>query len=308
MNLILCYTPLQVLIAEKIIDLHPDERFYGVMLCPLKNAKFDYYAQRLAQKCDQFFSLVQRTDRIVLFRQLISLKLKFSYKRFNDVFLASINDIQIQLILSSINFSKLYTFDDGTANIVPSSIYYQPEIDTLVRKTINKLLRNKLSIEKIKAMSRLHYTIYPNIPNIIRNTKYISLDNKIDKDITARSTVNILLGQPVYLDNNKNIALANQVIKQFNIDYYLPHPREQYQLDNINYIHTPLIFEDYITQKAADKKYRIYTYFSSGVLNVISNPHLEIYAIRIDVDKPEYMECYDLFAKVGINIIDISTN
>ena len=31
MNLILCCTPLQVLIARKIIELHPNEQFFGVM-------------------------------------------------------------------------------------------------------------------------------------------------------------------------------------------------------------------------------------------------------------------------------------
>ena len=30
MNLILCCTPLQVLIARKIIELHPNEQFYGI--------------------------------------------------------------------------------------------------------------------------------------------------------------------------------------------------------------------------------------------------------------------------------------
>lgn len=36
MNLIICCTPLQVLIAEKIIEMHPNERFYGVMLSTVK--------------------------------------------------------------------------------------------------------------------------------------------------------------------------------------------------------------------------------------------------------------------------------
>lgn len=308
MNLILCYTPLQVLIAEKIIELYPNEKFYGVMLCSVKNPKFDYYATRLAQKCHQFYSLVQKTDRIGLFKQIIALKLKFSRKRFDKVFLASINDIQIQFILSSICFEQLYTFDDGTANIVPSSVYYQPEINTLIRQGINLLLGNKFSITQIKALSQSHYTIYPNYPNIINNTQSIKLGNDMVEKIEESSIVNLLLGQPIYAENEKNIALTKQVIEQFKIDYYLPHPREQYQLENVSYIKTPLIFEDYISQTSENKKYRIYTYFSSGVLNVISNPNLEIYAIQIDVDKPEYIECYDLFAKLGIKVIDIRAN
>lgn len=39
MNLIICYTPLQVLIAERIINLYPNEKFYGVMLCSAKKSE-----------------------------------------------------------------------------------------------------------------------------------------------------------------------------------------------------------------------------------------------------------------------------
>lgn len=307
MNLILCYTPLQVLIAEKIIERYPTERFYGVMLCSVKNAKFEYYRERLAKKCQQSFSLVQRTDRVGLFKQILYLKLKFVRKKFNKVFLASINDIQMQFILSSIRFDELYTFDDGTANIVPSSIYYHPNEDTPIRKTINRYLNNRFSVKKIKKCSLLHYTIYPHFANIIENTAYIDLGQlPVEKEEQQETEINILLGQPVYLDNDRNIALANRVIKQFNIDYYLPHPREQYRLDNVKYIDTPLIFEDYISQQALHQRYRIYTYFSSAVLNVMSHPNLAICALRIDVEQPEYLECYHLFQQVGIQIMDIT--
>ncbi|KMK50821.1 CMP-N-acetylneuraminate-beta-galactosamide-alpha-2, 3-sialyltransferase [[Actinobacillus] muris] len=307
MNLILCYTPLQVLIAEKIIERYPTENFYGVMLCSVNNAKFEYYRERLAQKCQHFFSFIQRTDRIGLFKQILCLKYQFHRKKFDNVFIASINDIQMQFILSSIRFDTLYTFDDGTANIVPSSVYYQPEVNTPIRRNINKYLRNKFNAEKIKKCAQLHYTIYPQFTNIIKNTAYIDLSHSSSFEGKKKdAAINILLGQPVYLDNDKNIELANGVIKRFNIDYYLPHPREQYQLENVTYINTPLIFEDYISQQTTDKQFRIYTYFSSAVLNVMSNSNLDIYALRINVDKQEYLECYELFEKVGINIIDIT--
>ncbi|MBV6545437.1 CMP-N-acetylneuraminate-beta-galactosamide-alpha-2, 3-sialyltransferase, partial [Ursidibacter maritimus] len=246
MNLIICYTPLQVLIAEKIIELHPNERFYGVMLCSVKNKKFDYYAERLSLKCEQFFSMHQRIERFHLLKQIISLKCKFTNVKFDKVFVASINDIQIQFILSAIKFDGIYTFDDGTANIVQSSVYYMPEPNTFIRRSINSFFRNKYSVEKLKVLSKQHYTIYPDFPNIIENTMVIDLFNaqkNQDEKLANQPITHILLGQPVYLECDKNVRLAEKVIKEFNIDLYLAHPREQYKLDNVNYIDTPLILE-----------------------------------------------------------------
>ncbi|STO59398.1 glycosyl transferase family protein [Canicola haemoglobinophilus] len=47
MNLIICCTPLQVLIAEKIIDLYPENKFYGILFDALDNKKFELYGKRL---------------------------------------------------------------------------------------------------------------------------------------------------------------------------------------------------------------------------------------------------------------------
>ncbi|WP_301099017.1 glycosyltransferase family 52 [Otariodibacter sp.] len=304
MNLIVCYTPLQVLIAERIIDLYPNEQFYGVMIYPVANAKYQYYADRLEAKCEQFFSLHQHTDRFNLLKEIIELKYRFSRKVFQRVFVASINDIQIQFLLSAIGFEHFYTFDDGTANIVPSSVYYKDEPNTFIRKAINRGLKNKYSVAKLKSLSEAHYTIYPDFSNIIENTINIDLfpSSALSND---NDSISILLGQPVYLDNEKNITLAKKVIERFNIQYYLPHPREQYQLNQVEYIHTPLILEDYLAQVVKNKKCKIYTYFSSAVLNIYHNKNIEVIGLRIDTNEPAFIESYALLEKVGINIIDI---
>ncbi|AUI65264.1 MULTISPECIES: glycosyltransferase family 52 [Glaesserella] len=306
MNLIICYTPLQVLLAEKIIALHPSEKFYGVMLCSVKNAKFDYYAERLSQKCEQFFVMKQSTDRFNLLKEIAYLRIKFFAKSFDKVFVASINDIQIQFILSSTRFKAFYTFDDGTANIANHSVYYTDEPKTMIRRLINTLFCNKYSVAKLKSISQKHYTIYKGLPNIIENTEYIDIFSSESTQDVEGETVKILLGQPVYLDFQKNIDLAEKVIKRFDIDYYLPHPREQYKLNNVEYIQTPLILEDYLAQEFKNKKCRIYTYFSSAVLNIKDkSKNIDVVALRIHVDNPDFIQVYELFEKLGVNIIDI---
>ncbi|MCK3654742.1 CMP-N-acetylneuraminate-beta-galactosamide-alpha-2, 3-sialyltransferase [Pasteurellaceae bacterium Macca] len=309
MNLMICCTPLQVLIAEKIIEKHPEEQFWGVMLSTVSNAKFDYYTQRLANKCQKIFSMVQHTDRVNLIKEIFKLKKTFRGQQFDKVFVANINDLQIQFLLSTIQFQILNTFDDGTANIVENSLFYQPENLSLNRKIINILLGNKYNLVSLKSLSTHHYTLYEGLPNIIANTTYLnlfesqSLESGIDNQ--NEEPISILLGQPIYRDEQKNIALAEKVIKQFNIQYYLPHPRETYKIKQVEYIETPLIFEDYLIQQLNGKKCRIYSYFSTAILSIPHQGAIEPIALKVEVNDPAYLACYSLIEKLGIHLIEV---
>lgn len=306
MNLIICNTPLQVFIAEKIIDMYPEKSFFGVMLHPVENQKFDYYKQRLKNKTAVFFSMYYHNDRINLLKDILEVKRQFKNKRFEQVFVSSITELPIQFLLSSIKFKVLNTFDDGTINIVKNSPFLKDEPKTIIRNTINLLLQNKYNTQKLRNLSETHYTIYYGMPNIIENTINVPLVDILATEKSTQEPINILLGQPVYLEKDKNIELAEKVIKQFDIHYYLPHPRETYQLNEVEYIHTPLIFEDYISQQAMNNRYRIYTYFSSAILNVMNkSPNIEVVALRIDVNNQAFLDCYTLFEQAGIQIIDI---
>ncbi len=55
MNLIICCTPLQVLIAEKIIAKFPHTSFYGVMLSTVSNKKFDFLCKAACATVPRFF-------------------------------------------------------------------------------------------------------------------------------------------------------------------------------------------------------------------------------------------------------------
>lgn len=306
MNLIICCTPLQVLIAEKIIDMNPEKQFFGVMLHTVENKKFDYYKQRLQAKTDGFFSMLQHNDRWNLLKEIVQLKARFSGKQFDTVYFANFPELHIQFLLSAIEFKQLNTFDDGTVNIVKHSHFLNDDPDTLVRKFINKVLGNKYSTATLRSLSAQHYTIYPDFPNIMPNTVAVNLmDNSIAVSESSES-VNILLGQPVYNDNSQNIELAQKAIKQFNIHYYLPHPREKYQVEQVKYIDTPLILEDYIAQEFSERKCCVYTYCSSAILNIMNkSPNVEVVALRVESDDLGVQSCYDLFEQVGIQIIDM---
>lgn len=122
--------------------------------------------------------------------------------------------------------------------------------------------------------------------------------------INKDDSIHILLGQPVYLDQKKNIKLAKKAIEKFGIQKYFPHPREDYIVDGVSYIETPLIFEDYLMQNQ-DKFYRIYTYFSSSVFQILNFPNVEVISLRVETDNISYNTVYNMFDLLGIPILDI---
>lgn len=308
MNLIICCTPLQVLIAEKIIEKYPNSQFYGLMLSTVDNSKFQFYSQRLAQKCGQFEKRILHSDPLTLLKDILYFKKNFSGKKFDTVFLANINELQIHFLLSYIEFNQLKTFDDGTVNIIPSHQFGMEKPLTLKRKLVNFLFSNKYSLSKIKSLSECHYSIYKDLPNIIEKVEYINLlPQQVSEKVEHNEPpIKILLGQPIFSEPEKNIQLAQDVIKKFNIDFYFPHPRENYRIPDVNYIETDLIFEDYIFSQLKNRQYCIYTYFSSVILNLMNKSDLlTLTSLRVDVDNPDYLACYELFDKLGIKTIDI---
>lgn len=307
MNLIICYTPLQVLIAEKIIEQHSEELFYAIMVDSVGNEKFRYYASRLASKATIFLTVNESFKSLRRLKDILSLKFRFHQFNFDKVFVASINDLYIQNIISTIRFNDFFTFDDGTSNIVQNGAFYALEKKNIKRRIINCLTGNKYDIQKLKALSQLHYTIFPNFPNIIKNCTAINLNTLTETNevsINKDDSIHILLGQPVYLDQKKNIKLAKKAIEKFGIQKYFPHPREDYIVDGVSYIETPLIFEDYLMQNQ-DKFYRIYTYFSSSVFQILNFPNVEVISLRVETDNISYNTVYNMFDLLGIPILDI---
>lgn len=120
----------------------------------------------------------------------------------------------------------------------------------------------------------------------------------------------ILLGQALYFgaDVHKNIELAHEIIARYGIDYYLPHPKESYKLTDVEYIETSLICEEYVIkylQEHPNHELHIYTYCSSCAVNLQGILRLKIISLRPKMVPSFLCETYDLFDRVGIEIINL---
>lgn len=326
-ELFLCVTPLQMLIAESIVLLQKEKskvkkNYAFIIITYDDNDKYKWYSDRLRKLSSDFVYFIVKGDskfsrfgEVVRFKKAIHF-LKKSY--FYVCYLASIENPFVLYALSVLKVNEIQTFDDGTANIDKSSIYYRQLHRGVFEKGLKKMLGIKYNREDIVQASTLHYTLYNGCSNIIEKTYFIDLmkakkelpDLKdFDKFEVINDKITIFLGQPVIgIDPSIDVDFVNKVIKDSGATYYLPHPRERIIIDNIEYIKTSLIFEDFILllkQEYPTAKIVLNTFFSSAVLNVSSLTNIEINVFSNAYLDKEYANIYNLFNVFGINKIII---
>lgn len=313
MNLIVCCTPLQVLIAEKIIELYPNEDFYGLMLAPFMNNKYYYYNERLRKKCT-FSDLIVENEYSLLG---ISYKLKkWTIKinalyKVNRVFVANLNNFFIQGILSSINYQEFSTFDDGTASLIGFS-NQKNEVGLKV-KILKCLLNINGNIGNIERNRKQHFSIYEDV-YIGSKTQFLNLTNtsKCISNKMVEKEMSILLGQPLFVDESKNYHLINYVLEEYMIDFYFPHPREKFTkyICQNKVIYSELIIEDYIIDLLKEyKKIKIYQFFSSAGLNLSQIGNIEIICFHIanidSIDSNLVQKAYQIFRDNNFEVIEL---
>lgn len=311
MNLIICLTPLQMFIAEKVIKKKNIKNNILVVIAYNDNDKFRYYYEKLSLLCEEsYFFLIDNST--LLGRIFSMLKLKFflpsiNKNFFESCYLASIDCSYIQLITSSIKYNNLYTFDDGTINLLPNSSYYEDKNYSFSERIFRVLFGINDCVSLYRQKSKLHYTIFKNNRNIIDNTEFIPLvELKQQSHHVHDEIVKIFLGQPLSEINITKDKLIEFLVKE-KIDYYYPHPREKEIIDNINYIDSNKIFEDYLVdyiEKNISVKIEVYTFFSTVILNIKDLKNIKVFSLYYKNLPIGINGVYEIFKDYNIEIRD----
>ncbi|WP_338560580.1 glycosyltransferase family 52 [Acinetobacter sp. KS-LM10] len=311
-SLIMCVTPLQMLIAERIIDLHSDRNFDLLVMVLNDNEKYEYYYDRLKKKCLSSIYYIPKSGLFGFFDFIKNLKKNNLNKNYKELYLASIDSRHFQYIVSKNFLNSIYTFDDGTANIISSSLYYSNTQPPKLKQFIWRFLGVKHYMKDIKKRSQLHYTLYRNVPNIIANTKYISLLPQVKSDCSGGNRiVKFYLGQPLTEIDEKfthNFVLSK--LERLKLSYYFPHPREDsYPNGEFEIIESPLVFEDYIVQYLLENqnvKVEVYSFISSALLNIKELERVEVIYIADHFLLEKYKDFYLMVKnKFDISVLKI---
>lgn len=312
MNLIICTSPLQVLVAERIIASKPSERFYGLMYSRSVNDKTEHYYQRLRSFCHHAEHLVVPYNTPTWRKYLSTPQMAYKGKSLGGieaVYIASLDINELQFILSAHPRAEVYTFDDGLINLdAPAWGAMIKNYDGAYSRLMRRLF-GAPTVEELIQRSKRHYTIY-RLPNVMPRTEYLPLFQPIqEEDRPTEHTVRILLGQMLYWDEwkERNAQLAREVLRQYDIHYYMPHPKEGYRVDGVEYLHSPLVFEDFIMQALRDNPtthYEVYLYCSTPSLNLHGvHPRLSFVSIK-PADSPAIFDyTYQLIQEAGIPVL-----
>ncbi|MFW2176553.1 MULTISPECIES: glycosyltransferase family 52 [unclassified Moraxella] len=324
MNLIICITPLQVLIAKRIIETNQinnsQSAFIGLYLPYGDNPKHHHYYQQLAKVCQQsaFIELKNQTwgERFATLNRLKTTLQQFGIwqQPIEGAYLASLDVLFLQYVISKVKFSKLYTFDDGTANIFPNSTYFNPLPKSLPMRLFKKLVGIRYpDIPSILAKTARHYTIFPHEKNLVENIQVIELltQNSENTAVETNQVKRLILGQAIdnFVGETVYHEVVDKLIRDYQTEYFCPHPRENLDFsDKMTVIHSEKIIEDYLSDELTANphcRYELYTFMSTAVFTLRDFPRVDIFIVYNQPLYQRFSEAYEFLAEKGFTMIDL---
>ena len=287
-NLIIATTPLQAKIANYIQNLYSEEKFLKVYITPVMNERQAYYSR-------DFDLVFHGTDG-----KIYEKALNECTKEYDKIFYASFDNPLILDIVARSKYKHLMSFDDGYADIYPKGMYALPLNSIQVGKyglTRDDLIKN----------TEKHYTLYDSDFHVVAKEKLVYLENFFKLDIEPVKngrTAKVLLGQNFSeKDEIISVNFITTYAKALNVDYYVPHPKEQFKIDNVKYLVTPLIFEDALVELFKEYEFvEVYHFTSSVSLHLKNTKNVVVKGIEV----PYYNDRQKELRRLGCEFITVT--
>jgi hypothetical protein len=234
-SLLMCRTPLQAIIVNKLINQYSLNSFvvyYPTGLSKKHKSYFDAIKGKKVFIKPRFFNTYILSELFFF----VAIAMHIRQYTFKDCFYASIGGVASGLILKKFPKDRVFTFDDGTFNIKPN--FFSEWIYNESKKLLfyKKILGLPTNAELIKGITK-HYTIYDPSWNNFNNIKIVKLDiwssrkslglkherKKILLGTTLESTKGSI---PETDEGRKRIEVLKNFIVDFDFDLYIPHPAE----------------------------------------------------------------------------------
>ena len=287
-NLIIATTPLQAKIANYIQNLYSEEKFLKVYLTPVMNERQEHYSR-------DFDLVFHGTDETIYEKALNECT-----KEYDKIFYASFDNPLILDIVARSKYKHLLSFDDGYADIYPKGMYALPLNSIQVGKyglTRDDLIKN----------TEKHYTLYDSDFHVVAKEKLVYLENffKLDVEpVKNGRTAKVLLGQNFSeKDESISVNFITTYAKALNVDYYVPHPKEQFKIDNVKYLVTSLIFEDALVELFKEYEFvEVYHFTSSVSLHLKNIKNVVVKGIEV----PFYNDRQKELRRLGCDFINVT--
>lgn len=306
MELFICLTNLQLLIAKAIIEKEQLQNVDLLFIGDSSNHKNNYYLQKLTPLCQRvdIFPHAKKTSFLkTMKRSLYARKIVSRYQRNYDLVLfANFHIPIIHHILSVISFDEIRTFDDGTNNINKQSVMYKEKSVTLSKRYLRRLMGRMYHKSDILQLASKHYTLFPEKSNIIQKTEVIELVNNKLNELTQKGIVKKVLLGIVYADATNTISSLNDLltsvqafIDEEGIDYYIPHPRDDsHNFDRVEIINDIRIAEEILLDLIeAGTALNLYGFNSTVQFNLSSCQVIKNYTLNSPLMKDSFNNLLD---------------
>lgn len=290
MNLYICLTPLQMLIANKLIELKQEPSDVLILTYNL-NEKYEYYIDKINTNIlvkDIFKIKLEESSFFTKSENFVNIWKWTRSREYNTIYFACLESIHIHFILEKIKFCHLYTFDDGSANIFPNSIYYT-YTPSLKNKLMRFLLGIKWDLNLVKKMTEKHYTIYKSFQNVVNNTEFVNVFS-YGFYTTGEKKILLFLGQP-FKNPKESVELFNLLLIKYKNIYYFMHPREdssfiERHISKEFLLSSSLIVEDYVSSLLKNGyNVHLFSVSSSAGFNMYDCEGVEVYFICYKKEK-----------------------
>lgn len=265
----ICVTPLQSFIARRVIREQGIRDYVLLNINPHDRQVTRNYFAQLAENAIESDYLILNSRIVGNYQKVSGVLRKWQKHRIVSLYLASIDSVFAQYIIHRHPSAALYTFDDGTVNVIASSIYHVKPPLQMKQRAAYFFLRRHKDQDWIKRCIVKHFTIYQDMPNIVEAARLHNIDlfnghyNMVPEEGVNKG-ISLFLGfdpSPKYFS----------AVKTINPDIYLPHPMEKRTESWINYTSTNLIAEEFLVQLLENfKSIELYACKSSVLLNVKS--------------------------------------
>ena len=286
-NLLIATTPLQAKIAMHIQNEYVGENFTTLYVTPVMNERHQYYSKDFTA----VYCLEKQEDMDAIVE-------KFSGD-YSKIFYASFDHPLVLDLVACSTYKQLMSFDDGYADIFPYGMYSLP----LIERQIGKY---GITRDDLIKKTEKHYTLYECPYHVVSKNKLVYLDNFFEtkeKPIKNGKTVKVLLGQNFSeTDDAISVRFITTYAHALKIDYYIPHPKERFHIEGVQYFNSPYIFEDLIAELWKEYEFiEVYHFTSSVCLHLKGMSHVRLKGISI----PYYEQRQNELRKLGCEFIHV---
>lgn len=239
MNAYFVRTRLQCLIAMNIQKKMPRNERYAVVFLYQNSREEDSAAvyalyERFEEGSSLAFHLVARDGFLgFLFKVFIVMNLTAVSR--GACYLASIDSLPFALVLRICPWVRLETFDDGAANILPTSKYFRGRsfVSSGWRNFLIDTLFAEGWISWMRQRTKLHHTVFPFGDNIVGSSRLKILSWDWDS-LLVPADIEILDGNisTIVLGTCSSDFPSSEAVKEASCelalmsDLYIAHPRE----------------------------------------------------------------------------------